>query len=365
MIWKNSVERYGAVHKTLHWVIAITVIMMLVMGWQMGSIPNGPDKFWVYSLHKSLGITILALMVMRVIWKLVNWDLPKSLPTHATWEKKLAAFVHWLFYGLLFVQPLSGWMLTGAANSTINWFGFFVVPNIVSPDQDLREAMDTLHGLLPWALTGMIFLHVAGALKHAVIDRDRTLRRMLPFGALLLLLATPAFAADQPTKWRIDRTQSKLTFQALQEGAPFAGRFKAFDGTINFDPKKPEAGNANITIDLGSIDTANGERDGTVKGKDWFFLDNFPTASYTITKFERVGLDTNTYNATGMLRLRGVERPLDMAVTIDVSEKTAHAVGKTTVKRLDFGVGDGQWSDPSMVGTDVTVNIDITAVPLK
>lgn len=364
MIWKNSVERYGAVHKTLHWVIAIAVIMMLVMGWVMGDIPNGPDKFWVYSLHKSLGITILALMVMRVVWKLVNWDLPKALPTHATWEKRLASFVHWLFYGLLFVQPLSGWMLTGAANSTINWFGFFSVPNIVAPDQDLRRAMSELHDIIPLALTGIIFLHVAGAMKHAVIDRDRTLRRMLPFGALLLLLATPAFAADVPTKWTIDRDNSKLTFEALQEGAPFKGQFKGFTGTINFDAKKPEAGNASITIDLGSIDSANAERDSTVKGKDWFDLDSFPTATYTITSFTK-GAEPNAYTAKGVLRMRGVERPLDLPFTLTAGEKTAHAVGKTTLKRLDFGVGDGQWSDPSMVGTDVTVSIDITAIPAK
>ena len=364
MILANTPDRYGAVHKTLHWVIALLVLMMLVMGLVMGGIANPADRFWVYSLHKSIGITVLTLMVVRLGWKLINWHKPAPLPTHPWYERLAAELVHWGFYGLLIAMPLSGWILTSAANSTINWFGFFVVPSITEPDQTLRELMSEVHEYISYAIWAFIALHVAGALKHVIIDRDGTLRRMLPFTApvLLLFMAAPAMSAE----WTIDREQSRLFFEATQEGAPFKGQFKAFDGKITFDEKNLAGSKATIIIDLGSIDTKNAERDSTVKTPEWFDVATTPSSAYNIKKFEK-GEKDGEYIAKGFLTLRGLERPLDLPFTFTATEKdngttVAMVDGSVMLDRLEFNVGNGQWADPAMVGKDIKISIHIVAV---
>lgn len=370
MIWRNTVDRYGIVHKTLHWLIALGVLMMLVMGIVMGDIPSGPDRFWVYSLHKSIGITILALMIARLGWKLANRDLPRPLPTHPRHEQIAAAIVHWGFYILLIAMPLSGWLMTAAANSTVNWFGLFPIPNPIGPDRDVREFMGEAHDIIALCIWGFLGLHVAGALKHVIIDRDGTLRRMLPFTTPVLFALLLPFAAQagEPTRWSIMRDQSSLTFTATQEGSPFEGKFEIFDGTILFDPERLEESKGNITIDLTSINTDNAERDATVQDADWFDTATIPTAAYTIDHFEKAATQ-GQYVAVGRLLLRGIERPLDLVFTLDITETETQQVAKATsdtrLRRLDFGVGGGQWADEAMVGDQVSLQIKLTATADK
>ncbi len=373
MQWKNSVERYGVVARTLHWVIGIGILCMLVMGLIMTDMANSPLKFKIFSIHKATGITILFLAVLRLIWKLINWNLPRDLK-HPWYEEAAATFVHWGFYALMIGMPLTGWILTGAANSTINWFGLFPVPNIAQPDPDLKHAMAYAHGTIANIIWVFIALHVLGALKHVVIDKDSTLRRMVPFmtPVFLLFMMVPAHGEPQAPfpQWTIDRAHSTLTFSATQEGTAFNGKFSAFDGTVMLDPDHPEAGNARITIDLASFSSQNDERDSTVKGPDWFDTKTSPTATYTITKFEKSGTDGSMI-ADGNLHLRGIDQKLNLPFTMTVTNdaetgvKTAHCVGSTVVKRLDFGVGGGQWADPKEVGTDVTVKVDLTMTAPK
>ena len=372
MLWQNSNDRYGAVHRALHWLIALAVLVMLVMGFIMGDIPRGPDKLWVYSIHKSIGVTILFFMIVRLVWKFVNWRRPKALPTHKPWERLLAGIVHWGLYVLLIAMPLAGWLGTAAANSTVNWFGFFVVPNPIGPNPDLREVFFEAHKLIAWGIAGLLVLHIAGAVKHAVIDRDDTLLRMVPFGkprgivmiAALMMLATPAMAET----WVIDPAKSTLEINATQEGGKFTGRFSRFSGTINFDPAKPADGNGQIVIDLTSFESGNAERDASVQDKDWFDSKSATMATYKIMSFERPGPDELHFVAKGALMLKGVEKPLDIAFSFEVDDKagvrTAHAAGDTIFQRLDFGVGTGSWADPSMVGTEIGVHMNVYA-PVK
>lgn len=370
MQWTNTQDRYGAVARFFHWTTAILILMMLVMGVVMGDLPAGPDKFWVYSLHKSLGITVLALAVLRLAWKLVNWNLPRE-NNHKWYEHWAATVVHWGFYALIIGQPLTGWLLTSAANSTINWFGLFPVPSITAADPAFREQMESAHEIIATLLWVFIGLHVAGVLKHMVIDHDSTFRRMAPFMkpalVLFLLAAGPAHAQQQGTTfptWTIDRSVSTLKVKATQEGSAFEGRFKSFDGQVELDPAKPEKGNARIVIDLASFDSQNAERDDAVKGAAWFDTVTMPTASYTITKFEKSGKTADSFLASGTLHLRGIDKPIDLPFTMTTTEEdgviTAHCVGSTTLKRLDFGIGDGQWADPGMVGDAVVISVDLT-----
>lgn len=181
MIWRNTTEKYGAVAISFHWVIAILVIAMLAVGLIMTEMDPSPQMFKIYALHKSVGILVLTLAVLRVIWRLSN-PHPSSLPTHKAWEKFLAKLVHVLLYAALFIMPLSGWIMSSAKGFPVNLFGIegLTLPDLVKPDKDTAELAGEIHEVAAYSLIAAIALHFGGAMKHHVIDRDGTLRRMLP-----------------------------------------------------------------------------------------------------------------------------------------------------------------------------------------
>lgn len=180
MGFKNTLEHYGMVAKALHWLMALLIICMLAIGLRMTGLENGPDKFWVYGLHKSFGMVVLALASMRLGWKVLN--VAPTLPGTMGCVSKLAAkAAHGLLYLLMFAMPISGWVMSSSAGFSVSVFGWFVLPDLVAPDKEFSKDMATLHGVLAWGLMGIIMLHVAGALLHHFYYRDNVLRRMLPF----------------------------------------------------------------------------------------------------------------------------------------------------------------------------------------
>lgn len=184
----NSQARYGAVAVTLHWLIALGIIGMLALGKYMADLPNSdPSKFDLIQLHKSFGITILALSLLRVVWRLVN-KVP-ALPAHMpTWERWAANASHVLLYVLIIAIPVTGWMVVSASPLGIPtiWFGQFEVPHLpgLQGFADQHAAEDQLketHELLGNLMIFLLVVHVAAALKHHFWDRDDVLVRMLPF----------------------------------------------------------------------------------------------------------------------------------------------------------------------------------------
>ena len=168
--------RYTNVAILLHWTIAALIVANLAVGffqesWLKGTMP----------LHKSIGLTVLGLSVVRLGWRLAH--RPPPLPaTVRPWEKGLAHLTHWLFYALMILMPLSGWVFTSAGSRKYptTFFGLFTVPPIVGQDKALGDTVAERHGQMAWILLALIVLHVAGALKHRFVDRDRTLARMAP-----------------------------------------------------------------------------------------------------------------------------------------------------------------------------------------
>ncbi len=181
MSLKSTPDRFGAVPKFFHWTVALLVIGLLCVGLIMTSLPISPTVFKLFFLHKSFGIVVLALMALRLTWRVYN-PPPHSLPSHAPWEKALAKFSHWFLYAALFAMPLSGWMMSSAKNFHVSVFNWFTLPDLVGPSPALAEALAQFHSLLAWGIIGVLALHVAGALKHHIFDKDETLLRMLPFG---------------------------------------------------------------------------------------------------------------------------------------------------------------------------------------
>lgn len=179
MRWRNSPERWGALAQTLHWTIALGVIGLVVVGLWMDELPNTPTKLEVYALHKSVGITVLALVLLRLAWRLIDQrpPLPPGMPA---WERVLAGVTHGLLYLLLLVMPISGWLYNSAANFPLRWFGLFGLPALSGPDRALKALAHEIHETGFYVLAALFMLHVAGALKHHFLDRDPTLARMLP-----------------------------------------------------------------------------------------------------------------------------------------------------------------------------------------
>ena len=184
----NSEKRYGTVAMTLHWLIALGIIGMLILGKYMTDLAdNDPARFDLIQLHKSFGITILGLSVLRVVWRLVNRVPP--LPAHMpTWERWAANLSHFLLYFLILAIPLTGWAMVSASPLGIPtiWFGTFQIPHLpglqgFTDQRGVEGTFKGAHELLGNLMIALLLLHVGAALKHHFYDRDDVLVRMLPF----------------------------------------------------------------------------------------------------------------------------------------------------------------------------------------
>lgn len=184
----NSEKRYGIVAMVLHWLIAVAIITLLVVGKYMHGLPNtDPNKFVLYQLHKSSGLTVLMLSFARIVWRLVN-VVPPQPAAMPMWQRWAAGLSHLAFYVLIVAIPLSGWAVASTSSSGVPtlWFGLFEVPSLPGLPEgeargDAHELFEEVHELLGNLMILLLIVHVGAALKHHFWDRDTVLRRMLPF----------------------------------------------------------------------------------------------------------------------------------------------------------------------------------------
>lgn len=173
---QNSEAHYGVMAIILHWVMAILLIGLLIFGLYMVGLPISLAKLKLYGWHKEYGILALMLVLLRVLWRLSNITPRLDL---SFLEKFAARGMHWTFYGLMFALPITGWLITSAAGLPVSFFGWFVLPNLVAPNNDLMKLFQEIHKWLGYGLIAAIVLHVCAALKHHFIDKDDILRRMI------------------------------------------------------------------------------------------------------------------------------------------------------------------------------------------
>ncbi|HEX4619704.1 MAG TPA: cytochrome b [Steroidobacteraceae bacterium] len=180
MALRNTTRRWGVIAQTFHWLIVALLVVQVTLAEMADDLPNGLRKLTLLARHKSFGITILALVILRLAWRSLNPHppLPDNLKPY---ERKLAHFSHAALYTLLFAIPLSGWTMSSARGFPVSWFGFFQLPDLVPKSRPLYEALVTTHVTLVCVLAVVVALHVAGALKHHLVHKDDVLRRMLPF----------------------------------------------------------------------------------------------------------------------------------------------------------------------------------------
>lgn len=170
-------DRYTRTAIALHWLIAFAVIAQFAWGWWMqgiGKQPPGP-RAEAFNLHKSIGLTLLALMTLRLLWRWRNPAPP--LPPMPVWQARLARVNHVLLYVTLFTMPLAGYLGSVFSGYPVKYFGM-TLPTWGWNDSASKELFSAIHYVTSWVLVGAVALHVAGALKHALLDRDGLLARM-------------------------------------------------------------------------------------------------------------------------------------------------------------------------------------------
>lgn len=176
---RAATGRYSATAQWLHWTSAALMLAVLVLAWVMESLPNGDaSRATIVMLHKSVGLTILALTAVRLVWRAIHPPPPAA--RWAAWEAAAAKASHWLLYLLLLAMPLSGYLMSAGRGRAIPYFGLFDVPLLAPATDAIWQIGATIHAVGHWALYGLVALHIAAAVWHVAIRRDGTLDRMLP-----------------------------------------------------------------------------------------------------------------------------------------------------------------------------------------
>lgn len=360
---RNTETQFGAVTKALHWTIALLIIFMLGLGLWMGDLPMGVQKLQAVTLHKSIGITVLVLMLCRVVWHLVFSHRPREADTLKPIDKAAAAAMHYTLYVLALAIPLAGWAMSSAKGRSVSVFGLFTLPDIAPKNNDLGELLETCHNTMAYILIALVSLHVLAALKHHFVEKDTVLKRMLPMLVLATLLTPSVARADAPL-WTLIHDKSSITFRPKQMGAEFKGTFGVFSAEIAFSPADLEHSHAKIDVQLGTAHTGAPDRDENLKGKDWFDVADYPDAIFETKSISKTG--DGTYKADGTLTIKNISQPVSLpfklVIANDTGGKTATLDGTLMLDRSLFQIGTGQWKDTSIIANEVPVDIHVFAV---
>ncbi len=193
-------DDYTSGAKSLHWLIALLIFVLFPLGWVMGEF-SGLQKAQAYNLHKSLGITVLALMALRIVWR-GYYGAPNLPSTMPEMERTAAKLGHLALYALLFALPLAGWALISTSDKPSILFGFTDIPRLpwlsdlpAGDKKSYHEMFEGAHEVLAYALLVLLAAHVAAAVRHALVLKDGVLSRMLPRFGRAPEPASPALLA--------------------------------------------------------------------------------------------------------------------------------------------------------------------------
>jgi len=404
-------QRYSSVAILLHWAIALALGFQLALGFSM---PKDERGFALFQLHKSVGITILLLTLARVAWRLTRRPPPA---VEGGFQGFLAKAVHTLLYVFMVAMPLTGWAVVSTSRieiPTVFW-GVIPWPHLPLPGS-LNEAFEETHELLAWIGIALIALHVAGALRHQFLLKDRLLRRMGPGGSAwatgLLALAVLAVyfgtgmkiagdvvaaggynavqeqapeaarvpleaeptasptpeaeetaaaeeeeAVGPPPVWTI-QPGGRLGFTVTSGSDSYRGSFSDWNGAIRFDPENPESADIRITIRLASASLGDATMDATLQDAEFFASAANPTATWRSTSVRRTG--PNRYSASGTLSLKGASRPQSLSFTLSGEGLRRRVEGSASIDRTAFGIGTGETGQG--LGNAVALNFAFHAV---
>ena len=389
--------RYSAGAIILHWLLALALAFQIAIGFAMPH--SGPHSFAPMQLHKSVGIAILLLTLVRFGWRLFRRP-PEAL--EQGWTAVAARIVHWAFYAVLMLGPITGWIIVSTARLHVPTVLFGVVPWPHLPlPPTLNGPMEKIHEALSWIAIGLFLLHLAGALRHQFLMRDPVLKRIAPGGsvaaAMALLVATvaiyfgvgsyvsqkylvPAMAefsamrvregapiapapaaavnpgddvsptpqptdlattevAGPPPQWTITGNRP-LAFSVRNGGTLVQGRFRDWSGWVKMDPDHPETADIRITIKLASASVGDATQDAMLQGVDFLASSSHPTATWRSTEVSQT--EPGRYRAGGTLTIRGKSRPQTVVFTLTGKNLERNVEGSASIDRTAFGIGSGE-----------------------
>ncbi len=172
-------QRYSRVAIGLHWVIALMIFGTFALGVYMHELPLSPEKLRLYSYHKWIGVTIFALVLFRLLWRLGHRPPPPP-PSMPAWQRRAATVTHAMLYALTLAIPVSGWLMSSASGFQVVYLGILPIPDLLAKDKVLADQLKGAHEFLNLFMLALVVLHVAAALKHHLLDRDDVLARMFP-----------------------------------------------------------------------------------------------------------------------------------------------------------------------------------------
>ena len=401
----SDVARYNSVAISLHWLIAILLTGMLVTGKYMTSLDEADHlRYSLTQWHKSFGITILFLALLRVLWRVTH--KPPVLPSSVTVFEKLGSHAaHLLMYTLMVVLPLSGWVMVSVSplNLATVLFGTIPWPHIPFAEKSLlAEPSIMVHIWLANTLLFLILMHICAAFFHQLVRKDHLLSRMiissshrntndlnhgLVFGVCLGLaglvflanrlapLSDDAFVetvkqvdsgadsqvdsqvsleagtqADTQADTQTGTAVSTVGFQVLQNGSPLDGQFSSSDITLSVDVDNPAEASLIAIVLTASVSTGDSQIDATVVTSNWFASDEYPEATFTSGSFEPAG--EKVFVVRGVLTIRDTSNEIEFELILD----DGVGKGQFVINRSDFGVGDG--GQDEFVDNEVTIRFE-------
>ena len=394
---QDTAARYGSLTKIFHWLTALLILSAIALGLIAENAPfaTGDDlarKATLFSIHKTIGIAAFVTALLRILWAMTQ-TRPGLLHPERRFEAFAAHLAHWLLYGAMVIVPLSGWVHHAATTgfAPILWPFGQSLP-FVAKSETVASIASNIHfaGFLLLGLS--ILAHITGALKHALIDRDDTLRRMLPThgkatttpqpatrhllpplaAALLwaLILGIGAFnpaAAPTPAQtvmpvastekdanWAVESGTIAITVS--QFGADVSGTFATWDSRILFNETATNGTHGSVETDIALTSLTLGSVTDQALGADYLAAETHPVARF---KADILPAETG-YIARGTLSLRDIEQPLDLPFTLVINGNSATMQGHTTLDRRAFSVGETV-TDEATLGFSVTVTITLTA----
>ena len=394
---KNNNKSYGAIAKSFHWIMALIILGLILVGLYMTELAYSPFKLEVYALHKSFGLLVLWMAGLRILWRLYSKPPQANIP-HQKWENFLSKLTHIFLYIAMFGMPLSGWVMSSAGEYPVPFFGISM-PDIVPKNMTLASIAHDVHEVLGFVLMAAIGLHVAGAMKHHFIDKDMTLTNMMPsiftkFGQAVLIIILIIFVAGVfkflPPKlmslqaedakktvivieqseskaidnaWNIVQEQSRINFIGNVYKTDFNASFSNFYGDIIFDPDDLANSKVDIKINLKSVDSQDAERDSEMLGEAWFNVASHPIANFKSIEFQEQS--QGKYLVIGNLTLAGKTMPIKFPFTLDIVKgdqgQKAFMNAEFKINRLDYDLGGEEWKSADSVGHNIDVKVILFA----
>src|SRR6056297_1021965 len=403
----NTKTSYGAVARGFHWLTALLILSAIPLGLIANDIAHAikdpaiattdadlSRAALLFSLHKTIGVTVFFVALARILWA-IGQTKPGLLNGDNRLEAMAAETAHWLLYGSLVLVPLTGWVHHAATTGFAPiWWPFGQTLPFVPKSESVSEIAATLHFVFVVLLAAALAAHVAGALKHHLLDGDATLRRMLPGSlpaqpttrqpghglplvAALAVWAGALGGADALGWFAKPATEAASTLAAVesdwqmregslgitirQMGSEVTGRFAEWTADIAYaGTAGPEGRHGTVEVVVAIPSLTLGSVTEQAMGRDFFNAEAHPTATFAADLFATDEGENKDHVARGTLTIKGQSVPVEMPFTLDIEGDTARASGGLTVDRREFGIGEGT-QDPGQLGFEVEVFFDLVA----